>query len=269
MLIFLKQVFKMTTKNKNYNDVIQKLQDYMLTEDNMKTRITILTSGTTTSIGQMTKSSTPSTSLKNMNNKSKENIFLPKEKDTLFWCFYVIKYGFSSYEYPGNTSFSNEKNEKFKFIELLRINKNDLKNHKIKNIKEDIEDELANKEIIGIKTFMALCISEKINIFFVHKRKYYELLVVDGNPFHIIHFNDKNYYYEMNDLNETTPKILYYKENYFKLENFDKPLKSITYYKVNELTEIYNKLNNECQNNDDSLKKKTKKEIYDLILLIL
>ena len=36
MLIFLKQVFKMTTKNKNYNDVIQKLQDYMLTEDNIR-----------------------------------------------------------------------------------------------------------------------------------------------------------------------------------------------------------------------------------------
>ena len=42
----------------------------------------------------------------------KVDFFIPEEKDRLFWIFYIIKNGFSDYEYPGNTSFVKEKEEK-------------------------------------------------------------------------------------------------------------------------------------------------------------
>jgi hypothetical protein len=195
---------------------------------------------------------------------SNNSFFTPKETDTLFWCFYIIKNGFSQYEYPGNTSFVNEKNDKFKCIEDMRNKKDLLKSQKIKKIKEDIEDELANKNKIGLKTFLALCITYNINIIYIHKRKYYQLINDPTSPIHVIHCiespnNNIKYSYELNITND---KIEYYKNNFFFMENIEKPLNAISYYKLSELKEIYNKLNlnaNDCPKN--------KKDIYESIIL--
>ena len=48
-----------------------------------------------------------------------------------------------------------------------------LKINKIKPLSE-LEDDLANKSRISIKTFFALCVIEKMNILLVDKRKIYE-----------------------------------------------------------------------------------------------
>jgi len=202
------------------------------------------------------------------NNKviKKENnstFFIPKEKDGLFWCFYVIKYGFASYEYPGATSFVNEKAIKFKLIESMRLKKNILKIKKIKNIKEDVEDELANKSKIGMKTFMALCISENINIIFIHKRKYFELTCNEEQEYHVIHWqeNPQKYFYEMNVAKEALDN---YRNTLFYWENLEKPIKSMTAYKVNELLELCKKLG--LEEKIDKLNKKTKKDLYELLI---
>jgi len=189
--------------------------------------------------------------------------FYPEQKDALFWCFYIIKYGFSMYEFPGNNSFINEKNEKFKCIELLRLNLHILKSKKIKNIKEDIEDELANKEIIGIKTFIALCSIEKINVLYIHNKKYYDMNNnLESTKYFVIHNTSLNKYcYEMDLTNEQINK---YKSTLFKCENILKPLNAISYYKSAELLEFCKKINL-----DIDPTKKTKKELYDLLILYL
>jgi len=205
-------------------------------------------------------------------NKKKEDptFFIPKEKDGLFWCFFIIKNGFSAYEYPGATSFVNEKEVKFKLIESMRTKKQLLKLKKIKNIKEDIEDELANKEKIGMKTFIAMCAADNINILFIHKKKCFELISNEDDPFHIIHLydNPKKYCYEINAAKEIIDK---YRNTYFKWENFDKPLKAMTSYKVDELLDFYKKLGLDSQNNEqnNNLKKKSKKELYESIVMNL
>ena len=206
----------------------------------------------------------------------KVDFFIPEEKDRLFWIFYIIKNGFSDYEYPGNTSFVKEKEEKFKLIEYLRLNKQMLKTNKIKNIREDIEDELANKEVIGMKTFIALCIVYKINILFIHKRKCFDLVSIEGNPYHIIHHRENkqpiynkghshnkcqpNYYsYEL----DSTPEMLSsYKDNYFNWESIDKPIKGLSAYKVDELMEICKKM--ELPIKDGKI---LKKDLYEMIVL--
>ena len=86
-----------------------------------------------------------------------------------------MKNGYSDYEYPGTTTFAREKELKFQYIEMLRSNKQLLKTKKIKNLREDIEDELANKEKIGMKTFIALCVASNLNILFIHKKKCFQL----------------------------------------------------------------------------------------------
>jgi len=192
------------------------------------------------------------------------SFFIPPEKDGLFWCFYVIKNGFAAYEYPGATSFVNEKAEKFKLIESLRTKKQVLKTKKIKNIKEDVEDDLANKSKIGMKTFIALCAADNINILFIHKRKCFELMCEDDNPFHVIHWqeNPEKYCYEMNASKEVLDN---YRSTLFKWESLEKPLKAMTSYKVDELMDLCKKLG--LEEKMKTAGKKTKKDLYELLIM--
>ena len=199
----------------------------------------------------------------------KETIYKPKQKDSLFWCFYILKHGYSNYEMEiNNQYFVIEKKEKFKYIEMIRNNKDILKLHKIKPFTE-LEDDLANKEKISVKTFIALCILENINILLVDKRKIFELTCVDiteQTPVHIIHRNSQTYEHHI-ELNVTNNILQNYREKYYKMSSFDTTLKSIGTYKLDELIDLCNKLDINISKNETDKKKKTKKEIYELLVL--
>ena len=196
-------------------------------------------------------------------NRKNPDYFKPSQKDSLFWCFYILKHGLGKYEIEvGNQHFMIEKKEKFKYIELMRSaeNKALLKMYKIKPLIE-LEDDLANKPQISAKTFFALCIVEKINVLLIDKRKVYECMCNDSETVHIIHKNPTmsiEYYIE---LNNTTDKIKYYGENYYKMPNFEGNLKAVSSYKLNDLLYISKKLDIDI-NVDIKL---TKSDIYELI----
>ena len=194
-------------------------------------------------------------------------VFVPRKKDTLFWCFYVIIHGFSQYEYPGNNSFENEKTEKIKFIELLRKKEHRDIIKKYKLCKNDIEDDLANKERITPKTFVAFSYIYKLNILFIHRRKCYR--VNGGHPdevYHIIHQYDPphqnihgafKYAYDVDALPEQRSQYLD-NEQYISWEIIDKPLKAISNYKVSDLHHIAQIYQIDC-------KGKTKTELYQIL----
>jgi len=197
--------------------------------------------------------------------KQQTEKYYPKQKDTLFWCFYILKHGYFNYEMEiNNNYFVVEKTEKFKYIEMLRKNKEILKIHKIKPYTL-LEDDLANKDKISIKTFFALCVLEKINVLLVDKRKYIDLLCADVDddcPIHVIHHNIQttNYYIEVT---ATTEIINKYKQTYYKMDCLDSKLKSVGSYKLDELIELCNKLDI----NINTTKKQTKTDIYNLLVL--
>jgi len=203
----------------------------------------------------------------------KETNYKPKQKDSLFWCFYILKKGFSNYEMEiNNQYFVVEKAEKFKYIELIRKNKNILKIHKIKPLTE-LEDDLANKDKISPKTFFALCILENINVILVDKRKIFELICIDiddTHPVNIIHRNNKTYEHHI-ELDVTMEMIQKYRDTYYKMSSFDSMLKSIGSYKLDELIELCKQLNipidNINNNTNNKNKKPTKKDIYELLVL--
>jgi len=224
------------------------LEKYMLTSDNVDR------------ISSKIMVATKEIKVKNPPLKKPDPYFIPEQKDTLFWCFYIIKNGFSAFEYPGATSFSNEKAEKFKYIELLRLRKQELKTNKIKNLKEHVEDELANREKIGMKTFIALCIVSGINVLFIHKRKCFEL-VVSEDDFHVVHMLDAGKYSYESEI--TKERVEYYRNEFFKWESLDKPLKGMSSYKSCELVDLCSKL----ELGGDELNKKTKKELYEMIIM--
>ena len=195
----------------------------------------------------------------------KSSMFFPKQKDSLFWCFYIAKHGFSKYEFPNTTSFENEKTMKYECIYKLREKKELLKAKKVKNIKEDVEDDLGSKEKITMKTFLALCIIGNLNVLYIHKRKCFCIHSNDADSWHVIHCIDKPYTKYAYETNVTVEQLESYKTEYFKWENYDKPLKAASAYKVEELVQMYKQLTP-----DKPLDKKLgKKELYELLLFYL
>ena len=198
----------------------------------------------------------------------KETIYKPKQKDSLFWCLYILKHGYSNYEMEiNNQYFTVEKREKFKYIELLRQNKEILKIHKIKPFTE-LEDDLANKDKISVKTFFSLCILENINVLLVDKRKIFELTCIDideTHPVNIIHRNRKNYEHHI-ELNVTDSILTNYRDTYYKSNTLDASIKSIGSYKLDELIELCKKLDINISTQEGK-KKMTKKDIYELLVL--
>jgi hypothetical protein len=268
--------------------LINSLNDYMFTVDNLSKytkhiiSINLVPTASNKNIGKPTYDSSisfnsnkqivesiPKQIVESKKNNLKERFseYKPKQKDSLFWCFYILKNGFLNYEMEiHNQYFIVEKKEKFKYIELLRQNKELLKIHKIKPFTE-LEDDLANKERISVKTFFALCILENINVLLVDKRKIFELTCIDissENPVNIVHRNRKNYEHYIET--EVTDNILNnYRNNYYNSE-LDETLKSIGSYKLSELIELCNKLDINITLNEGE-KKKTKKDIYELLVL--
>jgi hypothetical protein len=189
------------------------------------------------------------------------NIYKPMKKDSLFWCFFILKYGFSKYEMEiGSQHFLVEKTEKYANIDLLRTkeNKDLLKINKIKPL-SDLEDDLANKERISIKTFFALCVIEKMNILLVDNRKIYQSINNDSPIRNVIHRNSKTYEHHI-ELNVSNEAITEFREKYYNVSGFDKALKSMTAYKVDELQDICKQLNiNIFDNAKETVNAKPKK----------
>jgi hypothetical protein len=156
-------------------------------------------------------------------------------------------------------SFLIEKQEKFKYIELIRQNKELLKLHKIKNL-QSLENELANENKISIKTFICMCIIENMNVYLINDRKVYINILDETLPVNII-FKNKNKLNYCIDFQVTEEKINNYKYKYLIMTSFDNNLKSVNSYKLDELLDICRKLNLNTSLNE----KLNKKDLYELI----
>lgn len=209
-------------------------------------------------------------------NKSNDNkkidcktsqLFVPRDPDTLFWCYYIIKNGDIQYEMLQNRNILTEKQEKIGLVTKIRDNKQVVKTYKFDTI-ANLENNLANDNNLSIKTFMTICSIDNINIIFIRKNTYYELLVNDSNAIYIIREIDKNYMkyskqygYEL--ANENELKLI--RSNLYKLDTINKPIKSVSSYKVLDLFNIANKLAIEVVNKQTG-KNKTKNELYEEII---
>jgi hypothetical protein len=70
-------------------DVINTLQDYFLSENNITTFLKNRLDNVKQNVKKVTN---------HIVKKQEHDFFIPKEKDSLFWCFYLIKNGDVSYE---------------------------------------------------------------------------------------------------------------------------------------------------------------------------
>lgn len=252
----------------NYNHVINDLQDYML-YGKLLVQSLKMRSKTNTKHKIMTTNEDSIEQEKEkakLMKKEKERFFYPSQKDQLYWCFFIMKNGFTAYEYPDVSSFVNEKNDKIKCVNMLRENKQQLKGKKIKNIKEHVENELVNCMSITMKTFIALCVVANINVLYIQKRKCFELIFDEDSPIHVVHdMLNGSYCYEPEASKE---QIQHYRNTMFKWESIEKPLKAVGSYTSDELVELSKQLGLEVMKNGEN-KKKTKNELYEQIVLNL
>lgn len=246
-----------------YNDVLNKLQDYMLTESNINQFL----------IDKKVKSIEKRTNVLNVKSNKitqidapkiskKENpIFFPTEKDSLFWCFYIMKNGHVKYETLYNKMIVSEKQIKIEYIEQLRKQKDIIKMYKFATITH-IENNLANENQLDVKTFLTLCATNNLNVIVVIKKTYYELLMNDSEEIYLIHNkNGYKYGYEAN----VKDKIEIIRNSFLKIENNQKPIKAISSYKISDLLELCNKLGIET-NIKETGKQKNKKDLYELLV---
>jgi hypothetical protein len=242
--------------NQLYNDVLNKLQDYMLDNENIERALKMKLVNVNKEKSQ--------TNFE----KPKKTLFIPREKDALFWCFYIIKNGDLKYESLYNKNEVIEKQIKITYVEKIRKEKQTLKIYKFDSI-SNIESNLVNDNLINRKTFLSLCALENINIIYIHKKTYFELLMNDSNEIFIIHeinnssngkYNIK-YGFEIGN-NELIDNI---KTSLYRVDNIDKPIKAFSAYKTQELIDICSKLAIEIINKDTN-KIKPKKDLYEGII---
>ena len=238
-----------------YNDVLNDLQDYMLYEDIMINSLKMKIEPTPKDI-RIVKPS----------NIIIQHLFIPNQQDSLFWCFYIIKNGDVKYETLNNKNSLIAKQMKIELVDLIRKNKDIVKMYKFDTI-SNLESNLANDNNLNVNTFLTLCAIENINIIFLRKNTYYEMLMNDSDKIYIVHeiqsqskYNNK-YGYEMGT-NESISNI---RNTIFKLEAIHKPIKAISAYRLDELINICNKLVININNNITS-KQKSKKELYESIV---
>ena len=237
-------------------DVINSLQDYVLSEENIfkinETRIDTLPKNKKPEFIKM-----PS------NPKNNNSYFFPKQKDSLFWCFYIMKNGIDNYEMLGLITPIVEKKLKIEYVEQIRKQKTLIKPYKFASI-SNIENQLANEHNINLKTMLSLCVIENVNVLFINNKTYYELLMNDGPDIHIINSLD-NHHFGCKPVSTHNSEVVNLKTSLFKIDNIDKPIKSISSYKVSELLDFCTKLAIETYNKETG-KTKSKKELYEAFI---
>ena len=197
-----------------------------------------------------------------LSKKNKTNdFFIPKEKDTLFWCYYIIVNGIQNYELLFDNTYKEEKQQKLNFIEKLRSYKDTLKKHKFK--RTEIEGDIAYSNEISIITFLAMCAVENKNICVLKGRCLYTLIVNDTSSIDIITMNNNRYGCFLLEEKEKTKLFNEYSAKYWMIDNIAKPISAQSSYKLVQLQDIADKLRIPIVNENG--KKLKKIELYNLI----
>jgi hypothetical protein len=250
-----------------YNDVLNKLQYYILDEENIRKSLTMKMVFTKNSDSvDKTKQNCETIDTSKTSNSLQKEIFIPNYPDSLFWCYYIIANGDIKYETITHKNALVSKQLKIDLVTLIRSKKDIIKTYKFDTI-TNIESNLANDNNLNAKTFLSLCAIENINIIYISKKTYYELLMNDSNIIYIVYEKPSQskylnkYGYELGS-EETIHKI---KSTHYKLDKIDKQLKSMSSYKVEDLVNICNKLAIETTHKDNG-KTKAKKDLYESII---
>ena len=186
-----------------------------------------------------------------------------RDKDKLFWSFYIILNGEDAYKYL-KTKFVTEKEIKIGAVEKMRKLPNVFKQHKLNKVR--IENELSGDVPLTLEGFYGLCIIYNISAIFMKRNCYCELYGLgDSSVTHVIEEVEGGlgvHVFKRKEASSIFVKQV--RESKWKMETVLTPIKSISSYTHAELLEIYNKIT--CIVDGIAHfteKKKTKQFLYD------
>jgi len=155
---------------------------------------------------------------------------------------------------------------KIDLVSLIRKNKDIVKLYKFDTI-TNIESNLANDTFLNAKTFLILCAIANLNIIYISKKTYFESLMNDTSEIYIVkEQNQESKYVKKYGYQIGTKNIIdNIRETFYKLDKIDKPIKTMSAYKVEELVSICERLAINIINTETG-KNKTKKDLYEAIV---
>lgn len=222
----------------------------------------IITNKTSTSITQNTINIKTSIKKDSKKNNFKSYLTYPKQFDKLFWCFYMIYNGIDEYNTIDNKHFVIEKEFKLNFVQTIRNNPSLLKDNKIKKIETELD--IANSRQISINSFHALCLYHHLNVIVVCNNIYYEFISNNESPTNVIDIST-NFTGCVVNIESTLLQSLL--SNKIYVENPNRPLRAVSFYKISDLHDLCKKMNISYLYSSGKLKKK--KELYDEIKELL
>ena len=207
----------------------------------------------------------------NNNNTNSYLFHITRDKDKLFWVFYIMLNGEDAYKYL-KTKFVIEKEIKIGAVEKMRKMSNVFKQHKLNKVR--IENELSGDVPLTLEGFYGLCIIYNISAIFIKKNCYCELYGIgDSSVTHLIEEIEGGlgiHVFKMKQASLDYAKQV--RESKWKMETILTPIKSISSYTHAELLDIYNKvtsINKETGFTEPFKEKKTKQFLYDRICEVL
>lgn len=193
--------------------------------------------------------------------------YVTRDKDKLFWAFYIMLNGEDAYKYL-KTKFVTEKEIKIGAVEKMRKLPNVFKQHKLNKVR--IENELSGDIPLTLEGFYGLCIIYNVSAIFMKKNCYCELYGIgDSLVTHLVEEVEGGLGIHVFKSKEASIEFAkQVRESKWKMENVLTPIKSISSYTHAELLEIYNKVTSmkTAPGFTESFKqKKTKQFLYDAI----
>jgi len=200
----------------------------------------------------------------------KTDFICPKQHDSLFWCLYIIFHGYNDYNEITHNSGVKELEEKRKIYDFVKDNIYKLKNtnYKVTNIlTQEIMSELITvQKETSLNVLLAMIVFYNINIFIVDKDEKCMLEfwsnkeIVDCDALTYVLFKDNFGKYKLQIENISSCKIEEMRKTYISIDNYNKPMKSMTTFKVEELEAFARKIKIY-----DETKKYKKSELYEMI----
>jgi hypothetical protein len=221
-------------KDISYTELIQYISPYMLTLGNKKA----LNNNINETIIENTQQEeeTPKKEIINM--------IEPKQKDTLFWCLYILLNDYGEYTSIHHNYNMRELEWKHELSKEISKNPTLIKNsnHKVTKagVQEILSDLMSNIQTTNIACLIAITVYRNINIIVMNHSKKLRMEFSSGdndNNFYIIYKNDNNRYSVQVD-SLTEPELIDIRNSSYLIDNENKPLKSIGSYKVDELIQM-------------------------------
>jgi len=229
-------VFYCFHKNNNVKDIVQSLHPYVFTKDEPQSIVNI-----DKNYKQYPSAVQPTTY------SPETDYFIPAQKDGLFWCLYVAMYSYGEYSAIHRNYGLKKMELNQEILDFLVDNNHLMKqvNHKFSKvaITELLADLSINQQSTTFVNVYAYLCFYKFNVYIINnEKKSYLPFIFDAELPSFFIYVDGFKQYKLRLEPASSSDIEHLDNNFVCLEGMKKTMKSLSAYKIADLTTIMEKL---------------------------